>query len=243
MQYSAQSIEQKKNLSSSVSEPIYILMVDDLQENLLALEAVLNSPRYHLVFAKSGEEALKCILKYDFAVILLDVQMPGLNGFETAKLIKERKKSRHIPIIFITAISQDIQHITQGYQVGAIDYIVKPFNPETLRSKVAQFVQIYESHTKSLHEINWQTTSELEKMNKELRITKMDLTKNTVFSSVLQKALQDTIVTFDEDGTISPNTNLRTDEYGGDFEGRLRFLREIIEGDRKSTRLNTSHSV
>lgn len=91
MQYSAQSIEQKRKLSASVSEPIYILMVDDLQENLLALEAVLNNPRYHLVFAKSGEEALKFILTYDFAVILLDVQMPGLNGFETAKLIKERK--------------------------------------------------------------------------------------------------------------------------------------------------------
>ncbi|WP_400245052.1 PAS domain S-box protein [Niallia sp. JL1B1071] len=210
MQYSAQSIEQKKNLTSSVSEPIYILMVDDLQENLLALEAVLNNPRYQLVFAKSGEEALKFILTYDFAVILLDVQMPGLNGFETAKLIKERKKSRHIPIIFITAISQDIQHIMQGYQVGAIDYIVKPFNPEALKSKVAQFVQIYESHTKSLHEMNWQTTSELEKMNKELRITKMGLTKNAVFSSILQKALQDTIVTFDEEGTIiSVNPSVR----------------------------------
>ncbi|MCF2647194.1 response regulator [Niallia circulans] len=210
MQYSAQSIEQKKNLSASVSEPIYILMVDDLQENLLALEAVLNNSQYHLVFAKSGEEALKFILTYDFAVILLDVQMPGLNGFETAKLIKERKKSRHIPIIFITAISQDMQHIMQGYQVGAIDYIVKPFNPEALKSKVAQFVQIYESHTKSLHEMNWQTTSELEKMNKELRITKMDLTKNAVFSSILQKALQDTIVTFDEEGTIiSVNPSVR----------------------------------
>ena len=243
MQYSAQSIEQKKNLSSSVSEPIYILMVDDLQENLLALEAVLNSPRYHLVFAKSGEEALKCILKYDFAVILLDVQMPGLNGFETAKLIKERKKSRHIPIIFITAISQDIQHITQGYQVGAIDYIVKPFNPETLRSKVAQFVQIYESHTKSLHEINWQTTSELEKMNKELRITKMDLTKNTVFSSVLQKALQDTIVTFDEDGTIiSVNPSVRNmfgyeedDLIGSSIEVLLHSVESEVSGETPIT--------
>lgn len=243
MQYSAQSIEQKKNLSSSVSEPIYILMVDDLQENLLALEAVLNSPRYHLVFAKSGEEALKCILNYDFAVILLDVQMPGLNGFETAKLIKERKKSRHIPIIFITAISQDIQHITQGYQVGAIDYIVKPFNPETLRSKVAQFVQIYESHTKSLHEMNWQTTSELEKMNKELRITKMDLTKNTVFSSVLQKALQDTIVTFDEDGTIiSVNPSVRNmfgyeedDLIGSSIEVLLHSVESEVSGETPIT--------
>lgn len=209
----------------------------------MALEAVLNSPRYHLVFAKSGEEALKCILKYDFAVILLDVQMPGLNGFETAKLIKERKKSRHIPIIFITAISQDIQHITQGYQVGAIDYIVKPFNPETLRSKVAQFVQIYESHTKSLHEINWQTTSELEKMNKELRITKMDLTKNTVFSSVLQKALQDTIVTFDEDGTIiSVNPSVRNmfgyeedDLIGSSIEVLLHSVESEVSGETPIT--------
>ncbi|MED3838660.1 multi-sensor signal transduction histidine kinase [Niallia circulans] len=243
MQYSAQSIEQKKKLSPSVSEPIYILMVDDLQENLMALEAVLNSPRYHLVFAKSGEEALKCILKYDFAVILLDVQMPGLNGFETAKLIKERKKSRHIPIIFITAISQDIHHITQGYQAGAIDYIVKPFNPEALRSKVAQFVQIFESHTTSLHEMNWQTTSELEKMNKELRITKMDLTKNAIFSSVLQKALQDTIVTFDEEGTIiSVNPSVKRmfgyveeDLIGASIEVLLHSVESEISGETPIT--------
>lgn len=243
MQYSAQSIEQKKKLSALVTEPIYILVVDDLQENLLALEAVLNNPRYHLVFAKSGEEALKFILTYDFAVILLDVQMPGLNGFETAKLIKERKKSRHIPIIFITAISQDIQHIMQGYQVGAIDYIVKPFNPDALKSKVAQFVQIYESHTNSLHEMNWHTTSELEKMDKELRITKMDLTKNAVFSSILQKALQDTIVTFDEEGTIiSVNPSVRRmfgyvedDLIGSSMEVLLHSIESEVSGETPIT--------
>ena len=127
--------EKEFTVKPTKSDVINILMVDDLQENLTALEAVLSSPQYHLVSARSGEEALRYILKQDFAVILLDVQMPGLNGFETAKLIKARKKSKNIPIIFITAISQDMEHVLHGYSVGAIDYIFKPFNPETLKKK------------------------------------------------------------------------------------------------------------
>jgi len=202
MQQSTQSIERSRTISKPGAEPIPILMVDDLQENLLALEAVLSSPDYHLVSARSGEEALKYILKHDFAVILLDVQMPGLNGFETAKLIKERKKSRHIPIIFITAISNDIKNIIQGYKVGAIDYIVKPFNPEALKSKVEQFVHIHEVHSHNLKEMNIKTTTELQKVNKELALAKMDVIKNEVFSSLLQETLQDTIVTFNEEGII-----------------------------------------
>ncbi|MGI6712674.1 MAG: response regulator [Bacillota bacterium] len=124
---------------------VNILMVDDRPENLLALEAVLASPEYNLVSARSGEDALKEVLKRDFAVILLDVQMPGLNGFETAKLIKEREKTNHIPIIFITAISQATEHVLKGYSVGAIDYIFKPFHPDTLKRKIDQFVKIYQS--------------------------------------------------------------------------------------------------
>ena len=116
-------------------------MVDDHPENLLALEAVLSSPNYNLVSATSGKEALKCLLKQEFAVILLDVQMPGLNGFETAKLIRAREKTKHTPIIFITAISQDSENVQRGYSVGAIDYIFKPFHPETLKQKIEKFVE------------------------------------------------------------------------------------------------------
>ena len=110
-----------------------ILLVDDKPQNLLALEAILEPLGQNLVRAYSGEEALKHLLKSDFAVILLDVQMPGLDGFETAALIKDREKSRHIPIIFLTAISKEEHFVFKGYTVGAVDYISKPFDPDILR--------------------------------------------------------------------------------------------------------------
>jgi two-component system, sporulation sensor kinase E len=129
---------------TSAMQKVNILLVDDRPENLLVLESLLSTPRYNLFTAYSGEEALKHVLTTNFAVILLDVQMPGLDGFETARLIKARKKSKHIPIIFITAISQAIEHVKQGYSAGAIDYIFKPFHPETLKMKVEAFVMMHQ---------------------------------------------------------------------------------------------------
>ncbi|WP_239557725.1 PAS domain S-box protein [Neobacillus cucumis] len=202
MKYSIQNKNFIEKTNNPDSEVINILMVDDLKENLVALEAVLSSTSYRLVTARSGEEALKCILKQDFAVILLDVQMPGLNGFETAKLIKARKKSKNIPIIFITAISQDMEHVLHGYAVGAIDYIFKPFNPETLKQKVAQFVKIYKSHTESLKRTEWKKSIELEEVNHKLNRTTVDLYKTETLSKVIGETLLDTIVTFDESGII-----------------------------------------
>ncbi|HYR09936.1 MAG TPA: response regulator, partial [Longimicrobium sp.] len=120
-----------------------ILMVDDRPENLMALEAILEPLGHELVRANSGEEALRQVLLHDFAVILLDVQMPGMNGFETAQLIKSRERSKLTPIIFLTAISKDEQFVYAGYEVGAVDYMFKPFNPDVLRSKVAVFVDLY----------------------------------------------------------------------------------------------------
>ncbi|MDG5789955.1 response regulator [Evansella sp. AB-P1] len=126
-------------------DKIKILMVDDRIENLITLKAVLESDDYDLIEAKSGEEALRKVLQHDFAVILLDVQMPGLNGFETADIIKQRESSKHIPIIFITAINKENEHVSKGYSKGAVDYIFKPFNPHMLRSKVEAFVNIYKN--------------------------------------------------------------------------------------------------
>src|SRR5690349_11003730 len=120
-----------------------ILLVDDRPENLLALEAILSALDQTLVRASSGEEALKHLLTDDFAVILMDVQMPGMDGFETAALIKQRERSRHIPIIFVTAISKDERYAFQGYSAGAVDYIRKPFDPDILRSKVMVFVDLF----------------------------------------------------------------------------------------------------
>ncbi|MGN7765145.1 response regulator [Paenibacillus sp. 22594] len=153
-----------------VQEPIHILLVDDRPENLLALEAVLESQHYKLVKANSGEEALRCLLRYEFAVIVLDVQMPGMDGIETAKLIKAREKTKDIPIIFISANSKEAEHLFAGYSAGAIDYMVKPFIPQILKSKIEGFVDMYLTTKK--HQMQTmllqQKTQELERINGEL---------------------------------------------------------------------------
>ncbi|MCA1568517.1 MAG: response regulator [Acidobacteria bacterium] len=125
------------------SQKINILMVDDSPTNLLALEAILSAPDRNLVRAASGDEALRYLLDTDVAVILLDVYMPGIDGLETAALIRGREKSRDIPIIFLTADSTGNRHIARGYSLGAVDYILKPIDPDILRSKVAVFVELF----------------------------------------------------------------------------------------------------
>jgi CheY-like chemotaxis protein len=121
-----------------------ILLVDDRPENLLALEAILSGLGHELVKASSGEEALKRLLNEDVAVILLDVQMPGMDGFETAGHIKQRERTRDIPILFLTAIDGAAHQAFRGYAAGAVDYLAKPFDPWVLRAKVAVFVELHE---------------------------------------------------------------------------------------------------
>jgi hypothetical protein len=120
-----------------------ILIVDDRADKLLALEAVLGSLGQNLVQARSGKEALRCLLKQDFAVILLDVSMPSMDGFETAALIRQRPKSEHTPIIFVTSIGNSENHISRGYSLGAVDYLLTPIVPEVLRAKVSVFVELH----------------------------------------------------------------------------------------------------
>jgi len=121
---------------------VSILLVDDEPANLAALEAILGDLDENLVRARSGREAVRCLLKQDFAVILLDVRMPEMDGFETALLIRERQRSTYTPIIFLTAAHRDETHVARGYSLGGVDYILKPFEPEILRSKVAVFVEL-----------------------------------------------------------------------------------------------------
>src|SRR5687768_15613854 len=121
---------------------VNILIVDDTPENLIALEAVLGDLGQRLVKVTSGQEALRMLLREEFAVILLDVNMPGMNGFETAALIRQRKHTEHVPIIFVTAISTTDTHMFKGYSLGAVDYIFTPVNAEVLRSKVSVFVEL-----------------------------------------------------------------------------------------------------
>ncbi|HET7729056.1 MAG TPA: response regulator [Usitatibacter sp.] len=130
-----------------------ILIVDDDQGSLLAMEGVLSSLGARLVKASSGEEALRRVLDDDFAAILMDVRMPGIDGFTTARMIRERARSRHTPIIFLTAAQEDLTSMFRGYEAGAVDYIVKPVIPEVLRSKLAVFV--------GLHDMNRMLSAEL----------------------------------------------------------------------------------
>jgi light-regulated signal transduction histidine kinase (bacteriophytochrome) len=128
-----------------------ILLVDDREDNLLSIETILESDGYSFVKANSGRQALKILLtEFDFALILMDVKMPNLNGFETAALIYEREKLKHIPIIFITANSYGDENVFKGYRTGAVDYIYKPINPELLRAKVGVFVDLYKKNHRLL---------------------------------------------------------------------------------------------
>ena len=118
------------------SEKVKLLLVDDSQENLVALEATLEGLGQELVKASSGLEALRYLLEDDFAAILLDVRMPGMDGFETATLIRSRKRSRNTPILFLTGYKNE-EHLFRGYDLGAVDFLFKPIVPEILQSKVA----------------------------------------------------------------------------------------------------------
>lgn len=124
-------------------EKVNILMVDDHPENLLALEAILADLGQNLVRAHSGKDALRELLSYEFAVILMDVHMPEMDGFETAALIRNREKLQHTPIIFLTAMDKNDSSVFRGYSVGAVDYIFKPFNPDILRAKVNVFIDLF----------------------------------------------------------------------------------------------------
>lgn len=119
------------------------LLVDDRRDNLTALAALLQGLQVETVAVTSGEEALKQLLVDDFAVILLDAQMPDMDGFETANHIKRRERTRHIPIIFLTAADRDAQLALRGYAAGAVDYLTKPFDPWVLRAKVSVFVDLW----------------------------------------------------------------------------------------------------
>ena len=129
-----------------MAEKANILLVDDRPENLVALEAILGSLNQKLVPVRSGDAALKALLSDEFAVILLDVVMPGMDGFETAAHIKRRPRTRDVPIIFLTALNSEPDYAFRSYSAGAVDYIAKPFDPWVLRAKVSVFVDLYKKN-------------------------------------------------------------------------------------------------
>ena len=187
-------------MTAPVTDQVDILLVDDRPENLLALEAILEPLGQRVVRATSGEDALRQLLEREFAVILLDVQMPGMNGFETARLIKSRERTRYVPIIFLTAISKDETYVFTGYSVGAVDYMFKPFQPEILRSKVQVFVDLHVQRRRIAEQE--QRIHEIERQELELRHMRELLQSEARFSEIVRTAM-DAIVLFDTDGQIS----------------------------------------
>lgn len=140
---SSGSVTTAEPKSEMDSAAINILIVDDDPKNLTVLETVLADPAYRLVRATSGDEALLALIDREFALLILDIQMPGMNGFELAQMIKNRKKTAHVPIIFLTAYYNEDSHVVEGYDTGAVDYLYKPVNPVVLRSKVAVFAELH----------------------------------------------------------------------------------------------------
>jgi PAS domain S-box-containing protein len=227
---------------TAASEQVDILLVDDRAENLLALEAILEPLGQRLVRAQSGEDALRCLLEREFAVILLDVQMPGLNGFETARLIKARERTKHLPIIFLTAISKDEDYVFTGYSVGAVDYMSKPIQPEILRSKVQVFVDLYFQRRRIAEQE--QRIRGIERQELELRHMRELLQSEARFREIVGSAM-DAIVVFDADGKISLINGAAERMFGTTTAEAIessisRFFPEGVDTDVMSTLCSTA---
>src|ERR1041385_2289040 len=192
-------METESASNSTFKSDIKILVVDDREDNLFSIEAILAKDDYTIVKANSGRAALKVLLKdQDFSLILMDVQMPDLNGFETATIIYQRDKLKDIPIIFITAHNYDEEFIFKGYMMGAVDYIYKPINPDLLRVKVGVFVELYRKnqqlvmHEKKLLSVNRSLQREIDerKMSEEkIRFLNKQLTENNAHLKEINEEL------------------------------------------------------
>lgn len=168
-----------------INQKVKILLVDDKEENLLSLQVILANRGYEFVEAASGKDALRILLKnQDFAIILMDVQMPIMDGFETAELIRQSDKLKHVPIIFLTANMNTMEYIFKGYQAGAVDYMIKPLSPEILQAKVAVFAELHrknqelsfkEEQMKLLNKNILATNNELAARNHEIEIQAHEL--------------------------------------------------------------------
>jgi len=208
-------------------QQVNILLVDDHPENLMALEAILGDLGQNLVRANSGLEALRCLLVQEFAVILLDVQMPVIDGFETAALIRERDKLQHTPIIFLTAMDKSETNIFRGYSVGAVDYIFKPFAPEVLKAKVGVFIDLFKKteEIKRQAELLRMTNRELGKTNKamgglykELEQKNLELRTERDFIDAVVETAGSLVVICDENGALVRFNRASQQVIGYEFE-------------------------
>lgn len=229
----SQELMNELQQDSGRSEKVNILLVDDHVENLIALEAILDGPGHNLIRATSGREALRCLLHEDYAVILLDVQMPGMDGFETAALIRERDKLKHTPIIFLTALNRGDSNVYRGYSLGAVDYIFKPFEAEVLRAKVNVFVELFRKTEEVRHqaELLRHANQELGRNNKaigglyqELERKSIELYKERDFISAVLETAGSPVVVFDPEGKIE-RVNKALEQISG-------YNRQELEGKK-----------
>jgi two-component system cell cycle response regulator len=171
-------------------QPIDILIVDDIEENLVALEAILESPDLNIVKASSGNEALSLMFDYNFALVLMDVQMPEMDGYETAEIMRNNKQLKQTPILFVTAINKQEQHIFKGYEKGAVDYLFKPLDPQILKCKVNVFLELFRQR-KSLEKTGERlkkTVSELKQANKKIKKQQEAIIEEEKLNVLLQMA-------------------------------------------------------
>ncbi|MFF3454139.1 two-component system response regulator [Streptomyces sp. NPDC002730] len=159
------------------ADPASILLVDDMEDNLVALEAVLGSLNEPLVRARSGEEAMKALLRRKFAVVLLDVRMPGMDGFETASNIKRLDQTKDVPIIFLTGTQADSGFAFRGYATGAADFLTKPFDPWVLRAKVSVFLELHRKN-RQLERMLAQDQEQLDQMSQRLSAIESELDRS-----------------------------------------------------------------
>ncbi|MBI2602778.1 MAG: response regulator [Deltaproteobacteria bacterium] len=248
-------------MNDFAKDKVNILLVDDQDQGLLALEAILQPLEQNLVLAKSGEEALRHVLSTEFALILMDVQMPIMDGLETASFIREREFSRNTPIIFITASNKSEHHIFKGYSVGAVDYVFKPVDPEILRSKVSVFTELArissllkrqakdletrEKEARDLAELRNDLLGEIEYKNRELEAfsyavahdLKAPLRSIEGFSQMLQEEYGEK---FDEQGKDYLQRVLSASKYMGSLIDDLLNLSRMTRGELNCSEVDLS---
>lgn len=216
--------------------PINILIVDDEPRNLTVLETILNDPGYRLVRAGSADEALLALVAEEFAVLILDIRMPGMSGFELATMIKDRKKTSRVPIIFLTAYYNEDQHVLEGYSTGAVDYLHKPVNPTILQSKVAVFAALYRknrecvlANRKLLNEVSDRQDAQerLRELNDTLEQRVAERTEELARISV---ALQQTNIDLERARVASEQANLAKSEFLSSMSHELRTPLHAILG-------------
>jgi PAS domain S-box-containing protein len=168
----------------SAPEPVSLLLVDDRPENLMALEAILDSPEYHLVKARSGPEAIAALEKEEFALVLLDVAMPGMTGFDVADHMQSHERTKHLPILFLTAVATGLDEIYRAYRIGAVDYLIKPLNIGAVRAKVAVFADLFRQR----REVERQTLAlrEAERREHAIRIAEMRVASDERYRKLVE---------------------------------------------------------